>query len=86
MATDLWDADRDVEVALASLASRGHDVTLLPRCSPPTRLIFPSIQRPPSRQLEGGGEVQVNRLFVREDYRRAVIDINLRWRRNNCQA
>ena len=80
MATDLWDADRDVEVALTSLASRGHDVTLFHVLSP-DEIDFPFDTTATFEGMEGDGGIQVDPALVREDYRQAVIDVDLRWRR-----
>lgn len=79
IASDMLTAGPDTEIALASLAARGHDVVLFHVLSP-DEIDLP-FERPTGFVgLEGDGEVTVDPALVREDYRKAVEAERERWR------
>lgn len=78
--SDLWGADRDVEVAIASLASRGHDVAIL-RLLDPDEADLPFDRVTEFVDPEGGARIEVDPALIREDYRRALAADRERWRR-----
>jgi uncharacterized protein (DUF58 family) len=80
LASDLWGAHRETEVALAQLSARGHDVVVFHVLDPDeTDLPFDSLTT--FRGMEGGSEIEVDPVMVREDYRKEVRRIKERWRR-----
>jgi uncharacterized protein (DUF58 family) len=83
--SDLWGADREVEIALASLSSRGHDVAIL-RLLSPDEVDLPFDRTTEFVDLEDGARVEVDPALIREDYRRALADDRERWRRVAGQA
>jgi uncharacterized protein (DUF58 family) len=78
--SDLWGADRAAEVALGSLAARGHDVALFHVLSPDEHDL-PFVRAGLFAGLEGEGAVEVNPALVRDDYRRELGLVRERWRR-----
>jgi len=78
--SDLWGAGREAEIALSSLAARGHDVAVL-RVLSPDETDLPFARTADFVDLEGGGRVEVDPVLVREDYRRALAADRERWRR-----
>jgi uncharacterized protein (DUF58 family) len=80
MLTDLWGAGRDVEIALASLASRGHDVAII-RLLSPDEVDLPFSKIAEFVDPEDGTRVEVDPALIREDYRRALAEDRERWRR-----
>jgi len=85
LATDLWGAGRETEVALKSLAARGHDVVLFHVLSP-DEVDLPFERVATFAGMEGEGEVDVDPSLIREDYRRAVGEVSERWRRTSGEA
>ncbi len=80
VATDLWGAERNTEVALASLAARGHDVALFHVLSP-DEIDLPFDGFTTFEGMEGENEVSANPALIREDYRAAVQEDRERWRK-----
>jgi len=79
LASDLWGCDRSTEIALGSLASRGHDVTLFHVLSP-DEVDLPFERAATFVGLEGEGDVEVDPSLIRADYRRALGRLRRRWR------
>lgn len=79
IASDLLTAGVDTEIALASLAARGHDVVIFHVLSP-DEIDLPFERSTEFVGLEGDGEVTVDPALVREDYRRAIEAERERWR------
>jgi uncharacterized protein (DUF58 family) len=85
LATDLWGAGRETEIALKSLAARGHDVVLFYVLSP-DEVDLPFERATTFTGLEGEGDVDVDPALIREDYRHAVMQVRDRWRRVSGEA
>ena len=85
LATDLWGAGRETEVALKSLASRGHDVVLF-HVLAPDEIDLPFDRVATFTGMEGEGEVDVDPALIREDYRREVEEVRERWRRTSGET
>jgi len=85
LATDLWGAGKETEVALKSLAARGHDVVLFHVLSP-DEIDLPFERAATFAGMEGEGVVDVNPALIREDYRAAVDAVRERWRRTSGEA
>ncbi|MFO8071399.1 MAG: DUF58 domain-containing protein [Polyangia bacterium] len=85
IASDLWGAGHREEVALASLASRGHDVALFHLLSP-DETDLPFDREAVFSGLENEGEVEVDPSRIREDYRRELEALRERWRRVTGEA
>jgi uncharacterized protein (DUF58 family) len=85
VATDLWGAGQQTEVALKSLASRGHDVVLFHVLSP-DEIDLPFERVATFTGMEGEGEVDVDPALIREDYRREVEVVRERWRRTSGET
>jgi hypothetical protein len=83
--SDLWGAGRDVEIALASLASRGHDVAIL-RLLSPDEVDLPFEKIAEFVDPEDGSKVEADPALIREDYRRALAFDRERWRRLSGEA
>jgi uncharacterized protein (DUF58 family) len=80
LASDLWGAGRETEIALSSLSARGHDVAVL-RVLSPDEIDLPFTRVAEFVDPEDGGKVEVDPVLVREDYRRALAADRERWRR-----
>ena len=78
--SDLWGAGRDVEIALAGLAHRGHDVAIL-RLLSPDEVDLPFTKIAEFVDPEDGARIEVDPALIREDYRRALAEDRERWRR-----
>ncbi|MBW2277305.1 MAG: VWA domain-containing protein [Deltaproteobacteria bacterium] len=85
VATDLWGAGKETEVALKSLAARGHDVVLFHVLSP-DEVDLPFERAATFAGMEGEGEVDVDPALIRDDYRTAVSEVRERWRRTSGEA
>jgi uncharacterized protein (DUF58 family) len=80
LASDLWSADREVELSLGRLATRGHDVVVF-HVLDPDEIDLPFKEPALFAGLEGEGEVEVDPAVIREEYRRRVEAVRERWRR-----
>jgi uncharacterized protein (DUF58 family) len=80
LVSDLWGADRSTEIALGSLAARGHDVALFHLLSP-DESDLPFSRAGIFAGLEGEGAVEVNPALVRDGYRRELDGWREQWRR-----
>lgn len=85
IATDLWDAERDTEIALARLAARGHDITLFHVLSP-DEIDLPFEQLSRFRSLEGDALTEADPALIREDYRKEIAALVERWQRVTREA
>jgi uncharacterized protein (DUF58 family) len=85
VATDLWGAGEETEVALKSLAARGHDIVLFHVLSP-DEVDLPFDRVATFAGMEGEGDVDVDPSLIREDYRRTVEELRERWRRSSGEA
>lgn len=85
LASDLWGGGRETEVALASLAARGHDVALFHVLSP-DEIDLPFARAATFVGLERDGEVEVDPALIRADYRRALDRVQERWRQTGGKA
>ncbi|MDD5306504.1 MAG: DUF58 domain-containing protein [Deltaproteobacteria bacterium] len=85
LASDLWSAGREVEVALGRLAARGHDVVVF-HVLDPDEIDLPFKEPSVFAGLEGEGEVEVDPAVIRGEYRRRVGEVRERWRRVCSEA
>ena len=85
VASDLWGADRGTQIALGSLAARGHDVMLC-HVLDPDEVDFPFEGPAVFHGLEGEGEVEVDPARIRRDYRSELEAARERWRRAGGEA
>ncbi len=79
MASDLWGADRDAELALTRLAARGHDVAIF-HVLDPDELDLPFEQPVMFHGLEGEPSVEADPTMLRADYRKEVRAVQDHWR------
>lgn len=80
LASDLWGAERESEVALAKLAARGHDVVVF-HVLDPDEVDLPFSSPAVFRGMEGESDVAVDPALVRQDYRKAIGAVKERWQR-----
>jgi uncharacterized protein (DUF58 family) len=80
LASDLWGAGRETELALARLSARGHDIALF-HVLDPDELDLPFNFPTALRDMEGDKTVDVDPTQIREDYRQEVKRTIDRWRR-----
>ncbi len=80
LASDLWGAARETEVALARLAVRGHDVVVF-HVLDEDEIDLPFEQPNTFRGMEDEPDVDLDPTLVREDYREEVRAIKTRWKR-----
>lgn len=79
VATDLWGAGRETEVALSQLAARGHDVAVF-HLLDPDEIDLPFDSPVVFRGMEGEKEVEVDPALIRNDYREEIRAAGDRWR------
>jgi uncharacterized protein (DUF58 family) len=80
VASDLWGAGRETEIALAQLAARGHDVVVF-NILDPDEIDLPFTEPLIVRGLEGEPEVDVDPTVIRDDYREEIKSVRERWLR-----
>ena len=80
IASDLWGANRETEVALSNLAARGHDVVVF-HVLDPDETDLPFDRTAIFRGLEGEPEVEADPNLLRKEYRDEVKAVLERWRR-----
>ncbi|MDJ0766713.1 MAG: DUF58 domain-containing protein [Myxococcota bacterium] len=80
LATDLWGATRETEIALAHLTARGHDVSVL-QILDPDELDLPFDRPTAFRGMEREPDLEADPALVREDYRAEVRSVQTRWQR-----
>jgi uncharacterized protein (DUF58 family) len=78
LASDLWGATHETEVALAGLAARGHDIVVFQILSP-DELDLPFDKTTTFMGMEGEASVDADPIFVREAYRKEVVTVLNRW-------
>ena len=71
VASDMWSAGKDADIALASLSARGHDVALFHILSPDEHDL-PYEREMTFYGMEDEGKVSVDVALIRQDYREAV--------------
>ena len=80
LASDLWGAKRDTELALARLAARGHDIALF-HVLDPDEIDLPFSIPISFEDMEGPDVIDVDPIQVREDYRQELTRTIDHWRR-----
>ena len=80
LASDLWGAGRETELALAGLAARGHDIALF-HILDPDELDLPFDFPTALKDMEGEATVDIDPTQIREDYRNEVRQTIEHWRR-----
>jgi len=80
LVSDLWEAERETEIALARLAARGHDVIVFQILSPDEiDLPFQLLSR--FRGLEDDQLTEADPALIRADYRQEISAFTDRWQR-----
>ncbi len=85
LASDLWGAERDTELAVARLAARGHDIAIF-HVLDPDELDLPFHHPVELEGMEGEPRIHIDPAMIREDYRREVSAVLERWRRLTGEA
>ena len=80
LASDLWGAGRETEVALGQLAARGHEVVVF-HVLDPDELDLPFDRSMAFEGTEGESRVSVDPSLIRQDYRNEVKAVRERWQR-----
>ena len=80
LASDLWGATRETELALGRLAVRGHDISII-HVLDPDELTLPFNQAVSLKGMEGEPQLDIDPTLIREDYRRELAATLERWRR-----
>ncbi len=80
LASDLWGAARETEVALGQLAARGHDVVVF-HILDDDELELPFDHPLTFSGMEEEPDVSVDPVLVRDDYRQEIKAVRERWQR-----
>jgi uncharacterized protein (DUF58 family) len=79
VASDLWGAGRETEIALARLAARGHDVAVF-HLLDPDEIDLPFDSPVVFRGMEGEKDIEVDPSLIRDGYREEIKAVWDRWR------
>jgi hypothetical protein len=80
LASDLWGATEETEVALTGLAARGHDIVVF-HILDPDEIDLPFDKSTTFLGMEGEASVDADPILVREDYRKEIEAVLGKWRR-----